>query len=106
MGGIDVDPASSDAQQERAPVKAATYYTVENSGLDKPWNGRVFLNPPYARGWIDRFVAKMVAAYQTGEMQQGIMLTNSATETKWWQHAGKHCGCSEAQRACGGIPVN
>jgi phage N-6-adenine-methyltransferase len=91
MGTIDLDPATSDAQQARAAVKATRYFTIENNGLNKPWNGRVFLNPPYARGWVDQFVAKMVAAYRTGELQQGILLTNSATETKWWQHAARHC---------------
>jgi phage N-6-adenine-methyltransferase len=91
MGGIDLDPATSDAQQACSPVKVADYFTIENNGLDKPWNGRVFLNPPYARGWVDRFVEKMVASYRTGELQQGILLTNSATETKWWQHAAGHC---------------
>lgn len=91
MGGIDLDPATSDAQQACASIKAANYFTMQNSGLDKPWRGRVFLNPPYARGLVDQFVEKMVAAYQMGEMQQGILLTNSSTETKWWQHAAQHC---------------
>jgi hypothetical protein len=91
MGGIDLDPATSDAQQARSPVRATKYFTIENSGLDKPWNGRVFLNPPYARYWVDRFVEKMVTSYRTRDLQQGILLTNSATETKWWQHAAGHC---------------
>jgi ParB family transcriptional regulator, chromosome partitioning protein len=91
LGAIDLDPASSDAQQALAPVRGASYFTVENSGLDQPWCGRVWLNPPYARGWIDRFVAKMVQSYRSGEMQAGIMLTNSATETTWWQSAAGAC---------------
>ena len=91
LGAIDLDPASSDAQQAQAPVKAANYFTVENSGLDRPWCGRIWLNPPYARGWIDRFVEKMVQSYRSGEMRAGILLTNSATETNWWQMAASGC---------------
>jgi phage N-6-adenine-methyltransferase len=91
LGAIDLDPASSEAQQALSPVKATNFFTVENSGLDRPWRGRVWLNPPYARGWIDRFVAKMVQSYRSGEMQAGIMLTNSATETGWWQTAAGTC---------------
>ena len=72
LGAIDLDPASSDAQQALSPVKAVRYFTVENSGLDRPWCGRVWLNPPYARGWIDRFVAKTVQSYRSGEMQAGF----------------------------------
>ena len=33
----------------------------------------------------------MVAEYWFGNMVQGILLTNSATETKWWQHAASNC---------------
>jgi hypothetical protein len=91
MGGIDLDPATSDAQQARAAVKAKRYFTIGDDGLNQPWRGRVFLNPPYARDWIDRFVAKMLTAYRSGEMPQGILLTNSSTETKWWQQAGNSC---------------
>jgi ParB family chromosome partitioning protein len=91
LGAIDLDPASSDAQQALSPIKAAIYFTVENSGLDRPWRGRIWLNPPYARGWIDRFVEKMVQSYRDREMQAGIMLTNSATETNWWQTAAGAC---------------
>jgi phage N-6-adenine-methyltransferase len=91
MGGIDLDPASSDAQQAQATVKASQYFTIGTNGLERVWRGRVWLNPPYARGWVDLFVEKMVASYQSGEMQTGIMLTNSATETRWWQMAASAC---------------
>jgi phage N-6-adenine-methyltransferase len=91
LGAIDLDPASSDAQQALSPVKAASYFTILDNGLERPWPGRVFCNPPYARGWIDVFVAKMVASYRSGEMQAGILLTNSATETNWWQTAASTC---------------
>jgi ParB family chromosome partitioning protein len=91
MGGIDLDPASSDAQQAKATVKAARYFTIMDNGLERPWRGRIWLNPPYARGWIDLFAAKMVRSYEAGDMRMGIMLTNSATETRWWQAAAAAC---------------
>jgi ParB family chromosome partitioning protein len=91
MGGIDLDPASSDAQQAAAPIKAARYYTIENDGLAQPWCGRVFLNPPYAARLIDTFVAKLLTERQIGHLQQGVLLTNSSTETRWWHDAASHC---------------
>jgi len=45
LGGIDLDPASSAVFNE-ACVKAEYYYTKEQNGLDLPWLGRVWLNPP------------------------------------------------------------
>jgi ParB family chromosome partitioning protein len=91
MGGIDLDPASSTAQQAAAPIKAVRYFTIENNGLDRPWRGRVFLNPPYARTLVDAFIAKLLTEYRIGNLQQAVLLTNSATETKWWHSAASHC---------------
>jgi len=44
MGSIDLDPASSAKANET--VQATVYYTKKNSGLDKPWSGKLFMNPP------------------------------------------------------------
>jgi hypothetical protein len=46
MGGIDLDPASSDIAQET--VQATTYFTKDDDGLSREWAGKVWLNPPYA----------------------------------------------------------
>lgn len=42
MGWIDLDPASCDLAQ--GVIQAKQYYT--EGGLEKPWYGKVFLNPP------------------------------------------------------------
>jgi phage N-6-adenine-methyltransferase len=89
MGGIDLDPASS--KQAQAHVKAAQYFTVETDGLKQSWNGRVFLNPPYAMPFIKEFTTKMIAAWRASEMNEGILLTNNATDTEWFHAALSNC---------------
>lgn len=80
MGSIDLDPASSDIAQK--VVKAKTYYTIETNGLDKPWRGNIWLNPPYSSDSIVQFIDKLVEERE--HYQQAIALVNNATETEWF----------------------
>ena len=83
MGGIDLDPASCEIAN--ATVQATTYFTEDDNGLAHDWHGRVWLNPPYAKGLIDKFCRKLVRHYNRGDVQQAIVLVNNATETVWFQ---------------------
>lgn len=83
-GPIECDPATHAAAQER--VRARTYYTAEDDGLDpkRQWRGKVFLNPPYQRGLIDRFVKKLLVEYVTHHTTEAIVLVNAQTDTFWF----------------------
>lgn len=84
IGTIDVDPASNDIAQNI--INAKTYYTAETNGLDKPWVGSVWCNPPYSAKLIKQFTKKFYDEWCNGNMTQGIMLTNSGTDTLWNQN--------------------
>lgn len=81
LGSIDVDPASNDYAQ--ATVQAGTFYTAETNGLDKEWCGKVWMNPPYSRALIGRFIDKLVEEYQSGRCTEAIILTHNSTDTQW-----------------------
>jgi hypothetical protein len=80
MGSITLDPASCDKANE--VVQADEYYDEDQDGLSRKWTGTVFLNPPYSRGEIEKWVAKLLG--QEG-VTRAIVLTNNSTETGWWQ---------------------
>lgn len=54
-------------------------------GLERPWEGRVWLNPPYG-GEAGKFVTKMRTAYDVGDISAVICVVNAhCTDTSWFQ---------------------
>lgn len=79
LGPFDLDPCS--------PVKrpfdtAKVHWTKEEDGLAMPWgknNVTVWLNPPYSRTLLKRFIDKMI------EHNNGIALLINRQDNIMWQ---------------------
>lgn len=93
MGGIDVDPASSETAQRT--VKASRFFSIEDDGLKQEWNGRVWLNPPYSQPAIHHFMQKTVDEFSAERMTEGVVLTHNYTDTSWF-----HIGAKVASAIC------
>lgn len=87
LGGIDLDPASSEEAQKT--IQATKFFTAADNGLTCEWGGRVWLNPPYAQPWISEFVRKMVQERSDGRVDAAIMLTHNYTDTAWFHEAAE-----------------
>ncbi len=85
MGSIDLDPATSNFCQIR--IKAKEFCTIETNGLNIPWIGNVWLNPPYSQPDISNFIKKLVNEYLNKNVKQAILLTNNFTDTAWFHLA-------------------
>ena len=83
MGSIDLDPASSEAANRT--VKAARFFTKDEDGLKQKWEGNVWMNPPYAQPLMSQFAEAISEKFESGEIEQAIILVNNATETQWFQ---------------------
>lgn len=80
---IELDPASCAAAQEI--VKAMRFFTKADNGLTQEWKGCVWMNPPYSQPLIAQFTDKLCEEWDYGRVTGAIVLTNSATETRWYQ---------------------
>ena len=89
MGDIDLDPASN-ANANRI-VNALNFYTKDDNGLEQPWVGRVWLNPPYDN--VGPWVEKLIAEYEAGNVSEAVLLVNANTETRWFERLWNYSIC-------------
>lgn len=62
-------------------AKCDKFYTEEQDGLEHPWKGTVWCNPPYGRG-IGQWVRRALFASVSGATV--VMLLPARTDTKWF----------------------
>jgi hypothetical protein len=87
LGEIDLDPASSDIAQQT--VRAKRYFTLADDGARQPWEGRVWLNPPFARPGIRDFTDKLLAEWASGRISAALMLTHAYTDSGWFTRVAR-----------------
>lgn len=87
MGSIDLDPASCATAQKW--IQADIWYGEGVNGLIHPWNGNIWLNPPYGRTVNQSnagiWATKLEQEYNMDRVQQAILLVNSAHGYEWYE---------------------
>lgn len=66
-------------------AKCKEYYTPEDDGLSKTWQGRCYMNPPYGREII-KWVEKAYTSVKNGEADICVCLLPARTDTRWFQN--------------------
>ncbi|BDA71722.1 hypothetical protein CAL7716_058880 [Calothrix sp. PCC 7716] len=77
LGAIDLDPCADDAKH----IPARQHYTAADNGLQKEWNGRLFVNPPQECSGL--WIEKLIEEIQSNRVTEAIALVAAATDTDW-----------------------
>jgi hypothetical protein len=83
LGPFDTDPCTSTPQPWLIGTKFN--FTERDDGLSRPWEGRVFVNPPFDTRGVHQWVERI------GKHGRGILLVHVRPETSWfglvWEYA-------------------
>lgn len=77
--GFDLD-VCADADN----TKCSLYFDKETNGLAQDWHGTVWMNPPYGRGKINKWMKKAVEECELGHVKTVVCLVPARTDTAWW----------------------
>jgi hypothetical protein len=76
LGPFDLDPCAADPR----PSDCAEVNLCEaDDGLRRAWTGRVWLNPPFDRYQVGRWIGRLA------EHGRGTALLHARTETEWFR---------------------
>lgn len=96
-GHISLDPFSS--PEANSVVKAERFLSESDNAFKTTWfpasregetqTRTVWMNPPYGAGLVNDAIGIFLNEFASGSFDEGIVLVNNATETKWFQAAIK-----------------
>jgi phage N-6-adenine-methyltransferase len=76
-----------DVAAQETNAKCPRYFTPEDNGLEQPWEGVCWMNPPYG----PTIGAWMQKAYQSAmEGATVVCLVPVRTDTRWWHAYAQH----------------
>lgn len=95
LGGIDLDPASN-AYWNHHVVRADRFYDREANGLEQPWAGRVWCNPPGAdeaagtENLVRPYWERLVEHWREGLVDSAVWLGYSLEQLATLQGSPAH----------------
>jgi phage N-6-adenine-methyltransferase len=74
-------PFNLDVCASIANAKCSNFFTVKENGLNQPWTGICWMNPPYGKT-IGMWMQKAYSESQNGV--KVVCLVPARTDTAWW----------------------
>jgi len=93
LGTIDLDPCS--CVEANKIVKAKKFYTIEDDGLSKYWQGKIWLNPP--RGTENKvsiqsiWCEKLIRHYINSDIESAMFIIRAVIGYDWFNSIWDRC---------------
>lgn len=81
---FDLDPSSPGSGPTQVPARR--FLVPPDDGLSIPWEGLVWMNPPYGRGNVGRWVERLA------DHGDGVGLVFARTDTAWFHDHAVRAG--------------
>jgi phage N-6-adenine-methyltransferase len=79
-------PFTLDVAAAAHNAKCARWYGRADNGLEQPWPGRIWANPPFSHPNLSLWLRKAWAEWNSGRPELVVMLLPAnRTEQGWWQ---------------------
>ena len=89
LGKIDLDPCSNTDKT----IPAKKHYTEKQNGLEQPWQGRVYMNPPYG-DTIAQWIEKLCEEHERKDgVSAAIALVPARPDTQWFKALRNYVCC-------------
>jgi len=90
VGGFDLD-VCADSESTKAPA----WYSEDSDGLQQPWWGAVWCNPPYAEveDWFNKANHEILrgGTWHLRRLEGVVMLVPARTDTSWFHDVALKC---------------
>lgn len=83
VGGFDLDPCASASSS-----LAETNWTKADDGLSMPWDGRVWMNPPYSE--VSDWMEYALRQHAVGNTSLLVALVYARTDTRWYHDYARY----------------
>ena len=64
-------------------AKCSKFFSPKEDGLNQPWEGICWMNPPYGRA-IGQWIGKAASEARTARVLRVVCLIPARTDTAWW----------------------
>lgn len=101
LGEVDLDPCHD--PKLKAKVKAKRVYKRGEDGLEKEWQGKVYVSPPHGQE-LSAWVEKLASEFEAGNVKEAVALVPVESNSEWFVRVRAYPRCFLSGKEEGAAP--